>query len=156
MRKLGFLILMIIVALPPLYAGDDDSAKKEKMFKEMREFKMKYLAKEIDLSDAQKQKFFELYDEMSNQRDACYREVRKMEKKLKKDGKDATEEDYQNVTAALNKANAAAAEIEKTYNDKFAEFLSPKQIYKLKEAEKTFREKLEEMRLNRKKEHKKK
>ena len=154
MKKLCFLLL-ILISIPFDGFGhqvDGDNGKKEKMFREMREFKMKYLAQEMDLSENQKQRFFELYDEMSKNRDVCFKNVRELEKKLRKEGKNASEEDYQQVTEALNKANIESAEIEKSYNEKFAEFLTQKQIYKLKEAEKNFRERLEEMRHNRKKE----
>ena len=134
----------------------EDSEKRDQRIREMKEFKMKYLAKEMDLTDSQKQRFFELYDEMGQKLDACYKTPRDMERRLKKQGKEASEEDYQKVTEAFNQANVEGAEIEKTYNEKFVEFLSSKQIYKLKEAEKNFRERLEEMRHKRKKEHKKK
>ena len=38
------------------------------------------------------------------------------------------------------------AELSKKYDDKFSKFLSPKQLYKMKEAEESFRRKMQEMR----------
>lgn len=139
------------MAIPSAFSKDEDGVKREKMFREVREFKMKYLAQEMDLTDEQKPRFFELYEEMCHKRDDCFKTAKELERKLKKGGKDASEEDYQKATEAMNQANAEAAEIEKNYNEKFSEFLSQKQIYKLKEAEHSFRSRLEEMKINRKK-----
>ena len=154
MKKLLFLIGIMLMAIPAAYSHGSGSENKEKMRKEVKEFKMKYLAKEMELTEEQKGKFFELYEEMSQKRKACYKQAHEMEKRLRKDEKEATEADYQQVTEAFNKANIETAEIEKSYNEKFAEFLTPKQIYKLKDAERSFHERLEEMKHNRKKERK--
>ena len=156
MKKLFlFIVLAFQLALPAL-AQEEDPARKEKIFREVQEFKMNYLAKEMDLSESQKVKFFELYEEMSRSKQQVYSEAMQMDRDLKKD-RDATDEDYQQVTAAFNKANAQWSEEEKVYNEKFAEFLSQKQIYKMREAENNFRSKLKEMNHSRKKEghHKK-
>ena len=118
---------------------------KEQIFKEIQEFKLKYLAQEMDLKEDQQQKFFDLYNEMTAKRFAVMREARRMEKKVRKDG-DATEDDYKAVTEAINKAKAQDASIEKEYDAKFSTFLSQKQIFKMKSAEDSFRKKLEEMR----------
>ena len=150
MNRFFILISLFIGCVISIYAQEYDPEKRDKMFKEVREFKMKYLAQEMELSENQKPKFFVLYEEMSASRDSCYRHVRGMEKNLKRD-KDVTEEDYHQVTEAMTDANSKYAEIEKIYDAKFSEFLSPKQIYKMKEAEQNFRSKLEGMRQERRK-----
>lgn len=155
MRKIGLMIIMLLTAMGVALAQEEQPEKKEKMFREVQEFKMKFLAQEMDLSEVQKKKFFELYEEMSQSKRNCYQEAIKMDRQIKHD-KNATEEDYQKVTEAFNKANTEWAETEKQYNDKFAEFLSSKQIYQMREAEKTYKERVSEMRHNRKKDHHKK
>ena len=155
MNKIVLAFVFLIAGLAAVHAQDADTTKREKMFREVQEFKMKYLAQEMDLSELQKKKFFEVYEEMEQSRRQCYDQAVKMDRELKHD-KNATEADYQKVTEAFNTANAEWAEQEKIYNEKYAEFLSSKQIYKMKEAESTFKAKLDEMRHNRKKEHHKK
>ena len=145
---------MMLCALGAAFAQEDDAAKRDKIYREVQEFKMNYLAQEMDLSEDQKKKFIEVYEEMNESRHQCFKEAMHMDRKLKKD-KDASEEDYAKVTEAFSKANAQWAEMEKAYNEKFSEFLSQKQIYKMKEAENSFRVKLEEMKHNRKKDHRK-
>ena len=155
MRKLSLIIVLLFTAFSLAFAHDDDHVKKEKMMKDVQEFKMKYLAQEMELSEVQKKKFFEVYEEMGESKKECYQEAVVMDRRLKRNP-NATEEDYQQVRNAFNQANANWAEIEKEYDEKFSEFLSQKQIYKMKEAENSFRAKFEEMKHNRKKEHHKK
>lgn len=155
MKRICLMLMFLLSVTLGIYAQEEDPVKKEKMFKDVLEFKMKYLAQEMDLSEVQKKKFFELYEEMIQSKKECYHSAMKMDRKLKHD-KNASEEEYQHVTLAFDKANAEWSEIEKSYNEKFSEFLTQKQIYKMREAEKSYREKVGEMKQNRKREHKKK
>lgn len=151
MKKICIFLLLTLTFCLNGMAQRPADGKKDRMFREVREWKMKYLAQEMNLNEEQQQKFFQLYSEMSDKKDECYREVRSLERKMKKEGNECTEEDYQRLTEAMNKANLENAEIESSYDEKFAEFLSPKQVYEMKEGEKNFREKLDEMRRERKK-----
>ena len=135
-----------------LYAQEENPVKKEKMVRDVQDFKMRYIAQEMDLSELQKKQFFEVYQEMSESKKECFQEAMLMERNLKKE-KDPSDEEYLKVRNALNQANAKWAETEQQYDEKFSEFLTQKQIYKMKEAETSFRSKFEEMKHKRKKEH---
>lgn len=152
MKKIFLFIILLTASFHFLFAQDEDWTKRERMFREVQEYKMKYLAQEMELTELQKKKFFELYEDMTRSKQECYQGAIEMDRNLKKD-KNASEEDYQKVTEAFNQANAEVAEIDKQYNEKFAEFLTQKQIYKMKEAEMEFKRKLGEMRQKRKKDH---
>ena len=162
MRKLFILIVIFLGGLTIAYGQeerpdkkDKDPVKKEKMFREVQEFKMKYIAQEMDLSEVQKKRFYELYEEMNESKKECYQEAVVMDRRLKEE-KNASDEDYQQVRTAFNEANAKWAEIQKEYDEKFSEFLSPKQMYKMKEGEENFRAKFDEMKHSRRKSHHKK
>ena len=155
MRLYLFLFFLMTVCFGMMADDLPKDSKRDKMFKEVQEFKMKYLAQEMNLTEEQKPRFFELYSEMSRSREECHQPVKELEQKIRKN-KDVSEEDYQNLTDARNKANLEYAEIESEYDEKFSTFLTPKQIYQMKEGEKNFRKKLEEMRRDKKREHKKK
>lgn len=155
MKKLFLIIAIIISGLGLATAQEEDAGRRDRMFHEFQEFKMKYLAQEMELSEVQKKKFFEVYEEMTKSKMECFKEAKEMERKLKRN-KDASEEDYQEMTSALNKANAQWSEEEKAYNEKFSEFLSQKQIYKMREAETNFKSKMDEMKHSRKRDHHKK
>ncbi len=146
MTKHVFIILALIFGCSlSVAAQKHDKKKGDNMMKELREFKVKYIAQEIDLKGDQKERFIKLYNEMCDQRVEVMRDAWKMEKELKQN-KNATEADYQAVTDAMTEAKAKDASIEKSYDDKFAQFLSQKQIFKMKEAENKFRKKMSEMR----------
>lgn len=153
MKKVILFILLLTGCFSfSVFAQDEDPVKREKMMREVQEFKMKYLAQEMDLSELQKKEFFELYSEMSESKKECYHEAVKMDRQLKGD-KNASEEEYQQVRNAFNQANSNWAAIQQEYDAKFAQFLSEKQLYKMKEAESNFRQKLQEMKHKRKKDH---
>lgn len=144
------MILAISVAMASPHDEEKEKGKRDKMMKELQEFKMKFLADEMGLNESQKKKFFELYQSMEEKKGEILKPVWKMERELKKE-KNPSEQDYQKVTEAKKKANVECSELDRIYDEKFSEFLTQKQIYKLKEGEKSFREKLEEMRHKRKK-----
>lgn len=155
MRRFYIFAIIMLAAVGALSAQPRANDKdKGRMIKEVQEFKMKYLAQEMDLKEDQQEEFFKLYEEMAKEKRDVYKNAEQMEKKLK-DSPDATEEDYQSVTEAINKANAENAEIEKRYEEKFSQFLTSKQIYKMKEAEKSFRNRIQEMRQSKRHEKKK-
>lgn len=156
MKKFCFLILSLFFFLPKINAQSDNYVENrdiDKMRQEMRDFKLKYLAKEIDLKDDQKQEFIDLYDEFETKRAEIYKPVRKLERQIRKDGDNATEEDYKKLTNELNKANQENSKLETKFNEKFSKFLSQKQIYRLRDAENNFRVKLEIMHQSHKKEN---
>ena len=144
-KHLLLILLLVVGCVAPAAAQKNGKHDRDKMMKELREYKIKFLAQEMDLEGEQKTRFAELYNEMSEKRTECMRDAWKMERALKKN-KDASEADYQAVTDAMTKAKAEDAAIEKTYDEKFAKFLSQKQIFKMKEAENEFRKKMSEMR----------
>ena len=115
------------------------------MVREVMEFKLKYIAGELDLRDDQKQRFNEVYTKLENERRGIFCKARNLEMKLRKDP-NASEEEYNTVSNAINEAKTKEAELDKRYDAIFSEFLTKKQIYKLKEAEETFRNKMREMR----------
>lgn len=149
MLKHLLILVVMVMSIPLQVSGEEcpspEGKTKEQIFQEIQEFKLKYLAQEIDLKEDQRQQFFDLYNEMTKKRFAAVKEARRLEKEIKKN-KNASEEDYKTVTNALNKARSDEAAIEKEYDSKFSKFMTQKQIFKLKSAEESFRKKMEEMR----------
>lgn len=147
MRKLIIMLILALsgIALPAMAQRDNKCARNDKMWSEMQEFKMKFLAQEMDLREDQQKRFFELYGQMSAEKRRLFQETKALEKKLKAD-KNATDAEYAAVSRALTSAKEKDAEIEKRYDEKFSTFLSAKQIFKMKAAEDKFRNKLHELR----------
>lgn len=140
-------MLLAVIACVPAMADSKSKGNKNRtaMRREVMDFKLKYLAQEMELKDDQEKKFFELYSQMTDEKAKLYKETRELEKKIE-DDKDATDADYEAVTRAINEAKEKETSIDKRYDEKFAQFLTPRQIFKMKGAEDKFRTKMHEMR----------
>lgn len=143
MKKLYFILVLLVFAAIPAVAHDKGLSPEKR--KEFREYKMKFLAQEMGLKDDARKKFFEVYNQLSDERMDIRREMHAINKKIKENT--ATDVDY----ATLTRLKEQDAEIEKKYDGKFAQFLSGKEIFKMKEAENVFRQKLHEMKAKKQK-----
>lgn len=144
MKKLLLIFLALFCFTSVVKASDSDKPKEE-MRKELREFKMKYLAQEMGLRNDQQQKFFQTYEAMQSEKHKVFSEARKYEKYVKK-SPNATEAEYAKASKMMADAKIKEGEIDRKYDAIFSTFLSSKQIYKMKEAEVAFRKKMHEMR----------
>ncbi len=144
-KKLFLILILAVCCVGSVCAQERKGKNREQMMKELWDFRLKFLAQEMELQDDQKDRFFELYNEMCEKRRDCMREAWRLERKVKKSDQ-ASESDYEAAAEAMNRAKAEDAAIEKSYDEKFSQFLSQKQIYKMKTAENEFRKKMQEMR----------
>lgn len=147
MRRLLILVAIVLAAVSAVSAQPKAGrgADHEKMMKEIQEFKLKFLAQEMELRDDQREQFIETYKEMSAKRNEVMRKAWRLEHKVKKD-KDATDKDYKAAADAMVNSRIEDARIEKEYDAKFEKYLTPKQMFRMKSGENKFRMKLEQMR----------
>lgn len=150
----GKLLLILLAAIIALPSFAQKPAKEDKR-KEMMEFKLKFLADEMELNADQKKKFNELYTQMETERRGIFKKIKEAEKVIS-NNKNASEKDYEKAYTEIQKGKDEMAKIEKNYDAKFSKFLSKKQIFKLKEAENKFMEKIRECRDKKKASHQKK
>ena len=149
------IILMALLFAVPAFAQKHHSDKdREERKKEMMEFKMNFIAQEIDLKEDQKKQFTILYTQMETERRAIFKRIKKAEKSIS-ENTSASEADYEKASKEITAARAEMAQLEKQYDEKFATFLTAKQMYKLKEAENKFTQKMQECRDKKKQERKK-
>ena len=120
--------------------GKCDPAFKKELF----EFKMKFVAQEINLRDDQRAAFTDLYSRLIEERDAIWRQIGEANRRIKDSSKPTTA-DYEYVNSVMVDAKAKNAALEKRYDEEFAKFLTPEQRYQMKEAEQKFHRKMEEM-----------
>ena len=83
MRKIYILLLALIFALPAFSQKSQSREKREDMRREMHEFKMKFIAQEIELQESQQKRFFEVYDRMWAERGKLFKATRGIEKRLR-------------------------------------------------------------------------
>lgn len=144
MKKLSLFLLLILTLCIPA-AAQHKGKDREVMRKEIHEFKLKFLAQEMDLKEDQQKKFFDLYNQMTEEKVKLFKETKALERKLS-DAANVSDAEYEKVSKSITAAKEKDAEIDKRYDEKFAQFLTPRQIYKMKEAEVKFRDKMNEMR----------
>lgn len=135
------LILLALLSVLPSFAQKQGNKDHDGKRKEMMEFKMKFLADEIGIKDDQRKQFFEVYQQMETERRAIFKKIKTAEKSIAAN-KNASEADYEKANKEISEAKNEMTKIDKKYEDKFSTFLSKKQIYKLKEAENKFMEKV--------------
>lgn len=143
------ILLLFICALTFTFAYSQPKGghhhHKGDMGKEVLEFKIKFLSQEMELTADQQRQFAQLYKKMDEERRLAFKEARAIERKVRH-AKNATEADYAAAAAAMSKAKKKEMEIDTRYEKKFASFLSKKQMFKMREAEEKFRDRMRKMR----------
>lgn len=144
MKKLSLILILLCAVMLPTFAQERKMSRQE-MRKELQEYKLKYLIQEMELRDETAQKkFCDIYNQMEDERVKVFKETRALKKRL--NSGNASDEEYESVSRSLTDAKEKVANIEKRYDEKFATFLTSKQIFKMKTAEETFRQKMRELR----------
>lgn len=138
MKKFSLVfVTLFALMLPVISAAAPQNDERKQFFKEIREFKHKFLARELGLSKEQEQKFFPIYDQMEDETDKLQEETRDMENKVR-EAENPTDLEYEKATDALFELKMKEGEIEKSYLEKFRTVLTDKQLFNLKNAERNF------------------
>ncbi len=132
-----YILFILIAAILPIASFAQDNNHKQ-WWKEMQEYKMNFIAKEIGLSEEQKEKFFPIYNEMEAAIFKLNKETRELEKKISSNKQDVSDIEYEKAAEAMFELNAKEGSIEESYFTKFQSVLTPKQLFKLKIAERKF------------------
>lgn len=154
MKNKLILIAVLLICAIPTFAQKEKHENKEQMRKEMLQMKLDFLAADMELKEDQKKQFDELYSQMESERRAVLKKMKKAEKAISQN-KNASEADYEKATQDISDARAEMVQIEKRYDEKFSTFLSKKQMFKMKEAENKFMQKMQDIRHKKKSEKKK-
>lgn len=141
-RILLSLVILISVLCPLLPAAQDrlSDSDRQRWLSELRTYKHDYLVKELDLTKDQQREFFPLYDKMEDEVERISSETRALEAKA--DNKDASDLEIENAARTVFEQKRAEGQIEMTYFEKFKEILSPRQLLRLKNAERKFTQQL--------------
>lgn len=140
--RFQFLIVAFLLALTALAQQQPlNEADRSRVFSEMKTYKHRFLAKELKLDQEQQDKFFPVYDQMDEQLMQIASETRDLERAVN-DNAEATDTEIEAAAAAVFSQKEKEGRIENEYFDKFKEILTPRQLLRLKSAEKKFTQKL--------------
>lgn len=108
---------------------------------EVRAYKHEFIARELELSREQQREFFPVYDEMDDEIDRISTETRELERRVAaKD--DATDVELEAAARAVYGQKKAEGDVEESYFERFKQILSPRQMLRLRHAERKFMQKL--------------
>lgn len=140
MKRYKILIAaLVLTACAPILAPAQSISDEDRTAwtGEMRRYKHQWLTKELELTTEQSHEFFDKYDEMEAELERVYRETRTLETRTLRDDK-ATDTECEAAARAIFEQKKNEAEIELRYFDKFKQILTPKQLLKLRSAERSF------------------
>jgi len=100
-------------------------------------YKHEMLAKALDLDKEKEKQFFEVYDEMDMRLMQISNETRDLERRVSADA-DASDTEIEAAAIAIYSQKEKEGKIELEYFDKFKEILTPRQLLRLKSAEREF------------------
>lgn len=129
------MVLMLMLAMQP--ASAQARQERSQWLSEVSQYRNNFFARELGLSKDQQKKFFPLYEEMDEKVRRSESEVRVMERRLL-DASDVTDTEYEKAAEVLYDSKIQQAATEKEYMQKFAEILTPRQLFMLNSVEKKF------------------
>lgn len=115
--------------------------ERDKWLTEMSNYKKEFIARELDLSDDQQKAFFEVYKQMETELNQIASDTRDLETKVR-ENPDASDIEVESVARALFEQKSREGAVENAYYSKFREILTPKQLLRLKNAERKFTQQL--------------
>lgn len=137
LKQIFLASVLIMSATFSAAAQTDEPDNREQWFKEVREYKHRYFAKELDLTRDQQTEFYNIYDKMEDDINKVNSETRALEKKIREQD-DVTDLEYDQATQALLEQKQKEFEIESQTYDKLKTVLNKKQLFELRGVERQF------------------
>ena len=135
-------ILTIAVALFSFYGlsqkGDVKQTKKDKV----EQLKIAFITKELDLSTEEAEKFWPVYNDMSDALKAEKKSRRAKSKELKNNFDTLSEDEIEKKAIAILDSEIAEATSKKEYTEKIAKIIGYKKAVKLLSVERRFKREL--------------
>lgn len=128
-----------IAAAQPPQINDEEG--RQKWMAELRNYKHEFLAKELDLSADTQKEFFAEYDAMEDKINELNSQTRNLEQKVLSDP-NASDVETEAAARAQFELKSEESKIELEYYDKFKDILTPKQLIRIKNAERKFTQQL--------------
>ncbi len=137
-------LFLAAVFLTPLSMTAQQSAPeydRERYINEIRNYKHDFLARDLDIPRDRQRSFFEHYDAMEDEIMQLNAETRELEGQVESNA-DATDVEIDAAISSIFNQKQKEAEIENRYLELFREDLTPRQILRLKSAERRFNQQL--------------
>lgn len=118
-----------------------DDEGRQKWMTELRNYKHDFLIRELDIPSDKQKEFFTEYDSMENRINELNIQTRSLEQKVISDP-DASDVEIEAAARAQFELKGEESRIELEYYEKFKDILTPKQLIRIKNAERKFTQQL--------------
>lgn len=139
MKNLGLKIALITLLMGAFQVNAQEKGKREEKIKNL---KIAYFTEELNLTSAESEKFWPVYNEMEDKIKALRKESRSEVEKLDFESDSMKDEDYKKAVLGLLDNEIQEATIKKEYFGKIAAVVGNKKAAKTFKLEKEFKEKL--------------
>ncbi|MGM9804539.1 MAG: hypothetical protein ACI308_10235 [Muribaculaceae bacterium] len=140
-KSITIVVLALLALTTPVAAQQRKNASqpsRTEWLKGVRDYKHDMLAKEMELTKAQQDEFFPLYEKMEEEIFQVNKQARDLENKISNSKDPVSDLEYAKAAEALNEVSMKSAQIEDEYFKQFAKILTSKQLFQLKRAENRF------------------
>ncbi len=138
MKKIiAFTIFMVVVATT-LNAQPDDKDRKDK-WEKFRAEKVAFLTTELDLTPAEAQKFWPVYNQLEKERWESHKHREKLEDKVRDAEDNMSEKEIIQLTRDYAASMQKEGDMMVEYNEKLLNILPAKKVLKLYKAENEFK-----------------
>lgn len=139
MKKIiAFTIMMVVVAATTVNAQPDDKDHKNK-WEKFRAEKVAFLTTELDLTPAEAQKFWPVYNQLEKERWESHKHREKLEDKVRDAEDNMSEREIIQLTRDYAASMQKEGDMMVEYNEKLLEILPAKKVLKLYKAENEFK-----------------
>lgn len=135
------LIALLSLSCGKAFAQQVSEGDRTRYLTEIRTYKHKHIAKELELTKEQQTKFFPLYDRMEDSIMVIGDKARTLEQVLDPQF-EATDQELEAVAETLFNQKLEEGRLEAEYYNHFKQILTPRQLIALKVAERTFNQRL--------------
>lgn len=132
----------MVIATSLTATAQPDKKDRAKWNREMRQAKVDFISRELELKGQTKDKFQRLYEQMDKEITELNEQTHTMSRNLRKKGKEATSLEYEKAAEAKFELKGRENAIEMKYFKEFKETLTPEQLFRIKDLERKFNHKL--------------
>lgn len=138
MKRIVVLISMVLISAFGMLAVGSDQFN----YEEFKAKKIAYITASIDLTPAEAEKFWPVYNEFDKKKYALIHERKEFDRQLDEKIEDLSDREYIELAKKITIFHVNEGNLDVEYNAKFLKILSPKKVIQLYVAEKNFKNNL--------------
>ncbi len=135
MKRIVVLISMVLISAFGMLAVGSDQFN----YEEFKAKKIAYFTAHIDLTPAEAEKFWPVYNEFEQKKFALMQERKELDRQLDEKIEDLSDREYIELSKKITTFHVNEGNLDVEYNAKFLKILSPKKVIQLYSAEKNFK-----------------